>query len=116
MTIRFQADADLNEDIVNGVVRREPLLEFRTAASAALRFRSDLEVLEIVALENRVLVSHDWKTMPRHFAAFIETNQSPGLIVIPQKLDLLTAIEDLHLIWLATDAADWINRVVRLPL
>lgn len=116
MKIRFQADADLNEDIVKGVVRREPLLEFRTANSAALQFRSDQEVLEIAATENRVLVSHDWKTMPRHFAAFITKRQSPGLIIIPQKLDVLTAIENMHLIWWATEPGDWLNRLLRLPL
>lgn len=116
MKIRFQADADLNEDIVKGVLRREPRVHFRTATSAGLQFRSDLEVLEIAALEDCILVSHDWKTMPKHFAAFVGTNQSPGLLIVPQKLDLLTAIEDLYLIWLGTDAADWINRVIRLPL
>jgi hypothetical protein len=29
--IRFQADADLNEDIVTGVTRREPAVDFRTS-------------------------------------------------------------------------------------
>ena len=30
MKIRFQADADLNEDIVSGVRRREPSVDFQT--------------------------------------------------------------------------------------
>jgi hypothetical protein len=33
---RFQADADLNEDIVKGVLRREPGIDFQTATSAGL--------------------------------------------------------------------------------
>jgi len=45
MTIRFVADADLNADIVKGVLRREPAIDFRTAVSAGLRVRADLEVL-----------------------------------------------------------------------
>ena len=32
MKVRFQADADLNEDIVAGVQRRVPEIDFQTAA------------------------------------------------------------------------------------
>jgi len=70
---QFQADADLNEDIVKGVLRREPKVDFRTATSARLRGLSDLEVLTIAAEEGRILVSHDRKTMPRTFAQFTST-------------------------------------------
>ena len=59
MKIRFQADADLNEDIVTGVLRREPRVDFRTAAAARLRSLSDSEVLTLAAREGRILVSHD---------------------------------------------------------
>jgi hypothetical protein len=31
MKIKFQADADLNEDIVTGVLRRMPEIDFQTA-------------------------------------------------------------------------------------
>ena len=40
MKLRFQADADLNEDIVKGVLRREPGIDFRTATSEGLRANS----------------------------------------------------------------------------
>jgi len=59
MRIKFLADADLNQDVVKGVLRREPTVDFRTAASAGLRGLSDLEVLAFAASEGRVLVSHE---------------------------------------------------------
>ncbi len=31
MKIRFQADADLNQAIVTGILRREPIVDFQTA-------------------------------------------------------------------------------------
>jgi hypothetical protein len=31
VTIRYQADADLNQAIVTGVLRREPTVDFQTA-------------------------------------------------------------------------------------
>ncbi len=36
MKIKFQADADLNEDIVTGVLRRVPEIDFQTATEAGL--------------------------------------------------------------------------------
>jgi hypothetical protein len=113
--IRFQADADLNEDIVKGVLRREPGVDFRTATGAGLRSLSDLEVLTISARESRVLVSHDRKTMPRAYAEFLRTNSSPGLLIVSQKADLLTAIEDVLLVWIASDAAEWTNQMFTIP-
>jgi len=87
--VRFQADADFNEDIVTGVLRREPRVDFQTATAAGLRLLSDLEVLTLAAREGRVLVSHDRRTMPRAFAAFVSSNVSPGLLIVSQKTDLL---------------------------
>lgn len=116
MRITFLADADFNEDVVKGVLRREPTIDFRGAASAGLRGRTDLEVLAIAASEGRVLVTHDRKTMPLSFGQFILKTISPGVFVIAQKTDLLAAIEDLVLVWAASEAEEWINRICTLPL
>jgi hypothetical protein len=40
--------------------------------------------------------------MPRHFARFLETGSSPGLIVVTQDIEIGLAIEELLLIWTAT--------------
>jgi hypothetical protein len=37
MTVRFQAHADLTAEIVAGVLRREPSIDFQTADEANLR-------------------------------------------------------------------------------
>ncbi|NJL42595.1 MAG: DUF5615 family PIN-like protein, partial [Pseudanabaena sp. SU_2_4] len=78
MNIRYQADADLNQAIVTGVLRREPAIDFQTAFAAKLEGLKDPEVLAIAAQQGRVLVSHDRKTMPLEFAKFITKHQSPG--------------------------------------
>jgi hypothetical protein len=114
--IRFQADADLNEDILKGVLRREPRIDFRTAAAAGLRSLTDLEVLTLSAREGRVLVSHDRRTMPQAFAEFLRTNKSPGVLIVSQKADLLCAIDDLVLIWMASEAEEWTNQLGAIAL
>jgi predicted nuclease of predicted toxin-antitoxin system len=115
LSIRFQADADLNEDIVSGVRRREPLIDFQTADEARLRGIDDPLVLAYAAREGRILVSHDRNTMPGHFATFILTETSPGLFIISQKTDVRVAIEELIMIWVASEAEEWINTVLTVP-
>ncbi len=116
MKLRFQADADFNESIVRGVLRRDPAINFQTAMAAGLRGLPDTEVLTNATRESRVLMSHDRKTMPRAFGDFIRTRSSPGLILVSQKTDVLSAIEWLVLIWTVTEAAEWENRIATIPL
>lgn len=56
MKIRFLADADLNKAIVNGVLRREPSMDFLSAHAAGLRGMTDDLVLKLAAESQRVLV------------------------------------------------------------
>jgi hypothetical protein len=116
MKVRFQADADLNIVILLATARHEPAIDFQTAEVAGLMGRTDPQVLGIAAREGRVLLTHDHKTMPRHFGDFIANNSSPGLLVIPQHISPSAAVEDLLLIWTATEADEWINRICYLPL
>ena len=116
MKVRFQADADLNQVIVLALVRREPAIDFQTAMAAGLAGLSDRDVLAMASREGRVLVTHNQRTMPRHFAEFIATEASAGLLVVPQHLPLSTSVEELLLIWSASEADEWINRVCYLPL
>jgi predicted nuclease of predicted toxin-antitoxin system len=116
MKIRFQADADLNQIILLAIVRHEPAIDFQTALAAGLARLSDKEVLAMAAREGRVLVTHDHRTMPRHFSEFITTETSPGLLLIPQHLSIAAAVEDLLFIWSVAEAEEWINRICYLPL
>jgi len=116
MTVRFQADADLNAEIVAGVRRREPSIDFQTADEANLRRLRDPEVVALAAQENRILVTHDRRTMPRHFADFILHHSSPGVFIIAQTVSVQVVIEELLLMWAASESEEWRNLIVELPL
>ena len=88
MKVRFQADANLNAEIVAGVLRREPSIDFQTADEANLRRFPDPEVLALAAQENRISVTHHRRTMPRHFADGILHHSGPGVFIIAQTLSL----------------------------
>jgi len=114
--VRFLADADLNRAIVSGVLRREPSLDFLTALAAGLRGMKDPEILALAAQQQRVLVSHDVGTMPAHFRAVRKAGKHcSGVFLIPQSLDIGTAIDELLFIWLASEASEWEDRLVWLP-
>ena len=116
MKVRFQADADFNQDIVQAVRRRVPAVDFQTAHEAGLAGLDDEVVLEKAAQEGRVVVSHDRRTMPFHFASFIATSMSTGVIIVPQNLPIRQVVEDLILIWEASEAEEWVNQIDSLPL
>ena len=116
MKIRFQADSDLNQIIVKATLRLEPGIDFQTAHMAGLAGLDDPEVLKLTAQQGRILVSHDRKTMPKHFEQFILTEKCPGILIVSQKLPIAQVAEDLFLIWLASEAEDWVNRIRSLPL
>ena len=54
--------------------------------------------------------------MPAHFARFLDNQTSPGLLIVSQKADIGAVIDDLILLWAATDAEDWTNQVCPIPL
>lgn len=116
MPIRFQADADLNQIIVSAVLRRVPAIDFRTATTGGLAGLQDHEVLALAARDSRILVTHDQSTMPRHFGEFVRSQHSPGLIVVSQHLPVGEVADDLILIWTATQAGEWTDRIAFLPI
>jgi hypothetical protein len=54
--------------------------------------------------------------MPAHFARFMSDARSPGVILLREAIPISTAIEELVLIWNASEAEEWVNRIVWIPL
>lgn len=116
MKVRFLADANLDARIVDGVCRRESLLDFQTAHEAVLAGKSDIEVLEIAASAGRLLVTHDHRTMPAIFGQFVSNRHSSDVLLVPKRLGIKIAVEGLVLVWSASEAEEWLDSIVFLPL
>lgn len=54
--------------------------------------------------------------MPAEFARFTSTRSSPGLIIVDQDLDIGRTIEELLLIWLASDLEEWQDKIGYVPI
>jgi hypothetical protein len=115
--IRFLADVTLRGAIVRGCRRREATIDFLSAHRREPGRSSHPDVLALAADQDRILVSHDFQTMPRHFADFVRAyGSSPGVILVPQCWKTGQAIEELLLIWGASDAEEWRYRILTIPL
>jgi hypothetical protein len=114
--VRYQADANLKLAILLAAIRQEPAIDFSSALQAELAGLPDLEVLAAAATAGRILVTHDFRTMPKHFADFLKTAASPGVLLVSQRLPVPEVVDQLILIWAASNADEWLNRICRLPL
>lgn len=64
-----------------------------------------------------MLVSHDYHTMPSHFAEFLASgHRSLGVLLLHQQLPIARAIEALLLIWDASEPEEWRDQLTYLPL
>jgi hypothetical protein len=114
--IRFLADASLHSAIVTGCFRREPAIDFLSAHEARLDGVPDPEVPAFATHQDRILVTSDLRTMPRHFGNFLEANgKCAGVFLVKQRAPLAVVIEALVLVWTASDADEWKNRIVEIP-
>ena len=116
MSIRFLADADLNQALVEGIRLREPALDFLSAVESRLEGMSDRAVLDLAADQGCILVSHDASTMPVHFVRFLnEGKRSPGVFLVPQDAVIRDVIDAILLVWSASSPADWATQIHHLP-
>ena len=90
--------------------------DFQTAHAAGLLGVSDLDVLARAVLEGRLLATHDFHDVPHPFATVIQEQPSAGVLLVPQRLPIAAVVEDLLLIWSATEGEDWHNGITSLPL
>jgi len=116
LSIRFQADNDLKFGIVRAVRRREPAIDFASAGEAGLEGVSDPELLERAAEDDRVLVSHDRRTMLDHFRHHLVAGKpSPGLLIVSQRTPIGLVAESIVLLWAVTNPAELRDQAYHLP-
>ena len=63
LLIADRARANFNNDIVRGLLRRNPNLDIVRVQDVGLRGEEDLVILEWAANEGRVILTHDAETM-----------------------------------------------------
>jgi hypothetical protein len=117
VSVRFLADEDLDADIVEGLRSREPAIDILDVKSAGLRGTKDPALLDLAAQQDRILITHDRRTMTRHVRERLASGKSSaGLFIVPQQSPIGEIIEWLLLVWTASQAEEWHDKIVYLPL
>jgi len=76
----------------------------------------DPELLERAAAANRVLVSHDRRTMPYHFRDRLAAGkESPGLLIASQNSPVGAVAESIVILWAVSSADELRGQVYHLP-
>lgn len=117
MTIRFLADEDLDDVIVVGLRSTEPAIDILDVKTSGLRGTKDPALLELAAREDRILITHDRNTMTRYFHRRMAAGEPcPGVFIVPQRAAAGEIIETLLVVWAASQAEEWRDRIVYLPM
>lgn len=115
--MRFATDADFDNDILRGLLRRNSALDIVRVQDVGLRTADDPTILEWAANEGRVLLTHDVNTMTAHAYARLERGLGmPGIFVVPHDVAMGQIIEDLLLIAECSLEGDYEGQVLYLPL
>jgi predicted nuclease of predicted toxin-antitoxin system len=115
--LRLLIDENFDHDILRGLVRRVPQLDFVVVAQIGLAGTADIELLRWAARENRTMLTHDSSTMT-DFAKQLVAQHEPmsGLIIVPNELPIGRAIADLELSVLVQSQSDMRNVIQHIPL
>ncbi len=115
--VRFLADENLNNDIMRGLLRRNPNIDIVRVQDVRLSGADDSTVLAWAAQEGRILLTHDVSTITKFAYERIGAGlPMPGVIELGRNVALGIAIDDLLLIAEASTDEEWDNKIGYLPL
>lgn len=110
--MRFAADENFNGDVLSGLIARMSSLDIVRVQDTHLYGANDPDLLEWLAKEERILLTHDINTMPGFFFQRVKDGlPAPGIVVIPQDFPVGKGIDELELLLGAGSAADFESQV-----
>lgn len=94
--LRFAADENLKGAIARGLLRIRPKLDLIRVQDTTMFRSSDPELLKWAGAENRILLSHDIRTLRKFAEDRVRANlPMPGLVEVGKQLPIRVAIEDI---------------------
>jgi hypothetical protein len=115
--LRLVADQNFNGDIVRGLLFIDPALAIVRVQDVGLARADDLQILAWAAANDRIVLTHDRATMPDHaYSRVAAGGPMAGVFVVNDRLGIGIAINEIRLLDECSEQADWIGRVIYLPL
>ena len=115
--LRLASDENFNGDIVRGLLLRLPELTLLRVQDVGLGSAIDPVVLAWAAENDCIILTHDRATLPNYaYERVVAGVAMPGAFVIDDRLPVGRAIEELVLVATCSEASEWVDRVLYLPL
>ena len=117
MTLRLAADENFDGRIVRGLFRILPDLDLVRVQDTPLNEADDSVVLDWAAREGRLVLTHDASTMTAAAWSRVRAGLPMlGVIEVSSDYPIGRAIEDIHLIVVASRPGEHEGQVLFLPL
>jgi hypothetical protein len=115
--LALAADENFNNNILRGVLRRNPRVDIVRVQDVGLSGASDEIVLDWAAEAGRVLLTHDASTLTRYAYGRIKSHlRMPGVFEVNCNIPVGRAVEDILLLAELSLPHEWENQVNYLPL
>lgn len=115
--LRLAADENFNGHIVDALRRRIPNLDLLRVQDVGLKGADDPVVLAWAASEERILLTHDRRTVPRFsYDRVADGLAMPGVFAVSETLPVGDVIADLALLIECSLDGEWEGQVCHLPL
>lgn len=77
----------------------------------------DSDLLDWIAAQQCMLVTNNRATMPVHLARHLAQGRHvPGIVQLPRRMNISEVIEDIVLIWAASEPDEFRDQILYLPL
>ena len=115
--LRYLADEDFDNRILRAFRRNESGIDWVRVQDVGLSGCEDELVLQFAAENQRVVLTRDVSTMPAAANRRVERAEPmTGVIVVPHRMAIGQAINELNFLAKASAANKWEGQVIYLPL
>ncbi len=118
MKVRFLLDENLPPHLKTALLRFNPSIDVIRVGDpeAPPTGSSDPEILRYLEITGRLLVTSNRASMPGHIKAHWDAGGHVwGILLVRPGATLSQLAQDLLLVWEATEAEEWLDRIEWIP-
>jgi predicted nuclease of predicted toxin-antitoxin system len=115
--MKFLADENFNNIMLAALLRRRPNIDIVRVQDIGLMGAEDPAILEEAASSNRILLTHDFSTMPGFAWQRVATGvPMPGVLLVREDAEVPSIVEDILIFEDCGGPEDLKDQVRYLPL
>ena len=116
----FLLDEHIPHAIARGLRLRDPAIQIFVIGGKSGEpgiETPDPDLLRWIEEQDCWLVTNNRSSMPKHLSDHLAAGRHiPGILIVPRRLSLGEIIEELHLVWGASQPDDYRDLIVYLPV